>query len=92
MEGALAVQMACRHAAAMSVLARLGGACGNDRRVAALGSTAARLMRAYAIQVEALRRLKHGGSQHVRVEHVYVNEGRQAIVGILAVGDPPVSR
>jgi hypothetical protein len=86
-EGALAVQMACCHAAAMSVLARLGGACGNDRRVAALASTAARLMRAYAIQVEALRRLKHGGSQHVRVEHVHVNEGGRAIVGNMAVDD-----
>src|SRR6185295_8157609 len=73
-EGALAVQMACCHAAAMSVLARLGGACGNDRRVAALGSTAGRLMRAYAIQVETLRRLRHGNSQVVRVEHIHVNE------------------
>jgi len=82
-EGALAVQMACCHAAALAVLARLGGACGNDRRVAALGSTAARLMRAYAIQMETLRRLRHAGSQHVRVEHVHISEGSQAVVGII---------
>jgi hypothetical protein len=86
-EGALAVQMACCHAAAMSVLARLGGACGNDRRVANLGTTAARLMRAYAVQVETLRRLRHGSSQVVRVEHVHVNEGGRAIVGNMAVDD-----
>ena len=85
-EGALAVQMACCHAAAMAVLARLGGACGNDRRVAALGSTAARLMRAYAIQVEMLRRLRHGCSQHVRVEHVHVNKGGRAVVGTIRSG------
>ena len=38
-------------------------------------------MRAYATQVETLRRLRNGGSQVVRVEHVHVNEGGQAIIG-----------
>jgi hypothetical protein len=32
-------------------------------------------------QVETLRRLKNGGSQIVRVEHVHVNEGGQALIG-----------
>ncbi len=49
--------------------------------VAAMASAAARLLRAYATQVEALRRLRNGGSQTVRVEHVHVNEGGQAIIG-----------
>ena len=44
-----------------------------------MASAAARLLRAYAAQVEALRRLRNGGSQNVRVEHVYVNEGGQAL-------------
>ena len=44
-------------------------------------SAAARLMRAYATQVETLRRLRNGGSQVVRVEHVHVNEGGQALIG-----------
>jgi hypothetical protein len=79
-EGALAVQMACTHTAAMAVLARLGGGHGT-LRVAALGSAAARLLRAYATQVEVLRRLRHGGQQYVRVEHVYVNDGGQAVIG-----------
>src|ERR1700720_2920658 len=61
LEGALAVQMACTHTAAMAVLARLGGGHGSELRVAALGSAAARLLRAYATQVEVLRRLRHGG-------------------------------
>jgi hypothetical protein len=38
-------------------------------------SAAARLLRAYVGQVEVLRRLRNGGSQFVRVEHVHVNEG-----------------
>ena len=52
LEGALAIQMACTHAATMSVLARFGGGHGSERRVAALGSAAARLLRAYSAQVE----------------------------------------
>jgi hypothetical protein len=81
MEAALAIQMACTHAATMSVLARLEGGYGNERRVAALGSAAARLLRAYSAQVEVFRRLRHGGQQLVRVEHVHISEGGQAIIG-----------
>jgi hypothetical protein len=33
------------------------------------------------VQVETLRRLRHGGDQYVRVEHVHVSDGGQAIVG-----------
>jgi hypothetical protein len=55
-EGALAVQMACTHTAAMAVLTKLGGGNGSERRVAALASAAGRLLRAYAMQVEAMRR------------------------------------
>jgi hypothetical protein len=80
-EGALAVQMACTHAATMSVLARFRGGGGSERRVVALTTAAARLMRAYAAQVETLRRLRHGGDQYVRVEHVHVNDGGQAVIG-----------
>jgi hypothetical protein len=80
-EGALAVQMACTHTAAMAVLANLDIAFATERRIAAFGSAAARLMRAYATQVEVLRRLRHGGQQYVRVEHVHVNDGGQAVIG-----------
>jgi hypothetical protein len=80
-EGALAIQMACTHAAAISVLTRFRGAGGTEKRVAALASAAARLLRAYSSQVETLRRLRHGGDQFVRVEHVHVNDGGQAVIG-----------
>jgi hypothetical protein len=82
-ECALVIQMACTHSVTMAVLSRLGGAPGGDRSVSAMASAAARLLRAYATQVEALRRLRNGNSQTVRVEHVHVNvnEGGQAIIG-----------
>jgi hypothetical protein len=31
--------------------------------------------------VEALRRLRHGSDQYVRVEHVHVSDGGQAVIG-----------
>jgi hypothetical protein len=80
-EGALAIQMACTHSAAMAVLARLGSEHGSGQRLAVLASAAARLSRTYATQVEALRRLRSGGQQCMRVEHVHVNEGGQAVIG-----------
>src|SRR5262245_39601417 len=80
-ESALVMQMACTHAAAMAVLATLSGAHGGARNMVAKASAAARLLRAYAAQVEVLRRLRSGGSQLVRVEHVHVNEGGRAVIG-----------
>ena len=38
-------------------------------------------MRAYATQVEVLRRLRSGGQQFMRIEHVHVNDGGQAVIG-----------
>ena len=84
-ECALVIQMACTHAAAMAVLKRLNGAHGFERNVAVMASAASRLLRAYTTQVESLRRLRNGGSQFVRVEHVHVNEGGQAVIGAVAV-------
>ena len=69
-EGALAVQMACTHTAAMALLARLQDGYPTERRTSLFASASARLLRVYVSQIEALRRLRHGGSQFVRVEHV----------------------
>ncbi len=80
-EGALAVQMACTHAVAMAILGKLDSGFGPERRIATLASAASRLLRAYVMQVEVLRRLRNGGQQFVRVEHVHVNDGGQAVIG-----------
>ena len=41
----------------------------------------ARLMKTYAMQMEVLGRLRNGGQQFVRVEHVHINHGGQAVIG-----------
>ena len=80
-EAALVIQMACTHTAAMALLAKMDAGFGSERRIVAFGSTAARLMKAYAMQMEALRRSRNGGHQYVHVEHIHVNDGGQAVVG-----------
>jgi hypothetical protein len=57
-EAALAIQMACTHAVAMAVLSRAGGAYGGDGHVARMASASARLLNAFANQVETMRRLR----------------------------------
>jgi hypothetical protein len=86
-EAALAVQMACTHSTAVSVLARFSDGGGTERRIVALSSAAARLLRAYSVQVETFRRLRHGGDQYVRVEHVHINDGAQAVIGNVRAHD-----
>jgi hypothetical protein len=81
MEAALVLQMACTYSANMIVLEGLqGGMCG-ERRLLAVAGASARLSQAFAAQMDTLRRLRNGGSQVVRVEHVHVNAGAQAVIG-----------
>jgi len=49
-------------------------------------------MRTYATQVEVLRRLRNGGQQFVRVEHVHVNDGGQAVIGNVKKPDTAPTR
>ena len=82
-EAALALQMACTHMAAMAVMSRIGGAGGGAQRLPGLASASAKLLKAFCTQVETYRRLRVGGEQNIRVEHVHVHEGGQAIVGVI---------
>ena len=82
-EAALVIQMAGTHSAAMAILSKLDSGFGTEQRIAAFGSAAARLLRAYATQVEVLRRLHHGGHQYMRIEHVHISDGGQAVIGNL---------
>lgn len=81
MEAALAIQMACNHMAVMTIIGRLNQPLGGERRISALSSAAAKLMNVYTGQVEALRRLRNGGSQTIRIERVEVKEGGNAVIG-----------
>jgi len=91
LEAALAIQMAGTHAVIMALLSRLGGGYATDRSMVMKTSAVARLLKAFAVQVEALRRLKNGGSQFVRVEHVHLNQGANAVIGNIASTTSPSS-
>jgi hypothetical protein len=84
-EGALAIQMACTHAAAITALGRVGSA--GHRTASAYASAAATLLRTYSSQLEALRRLRGSGPQHVQVDHVHINDDARAVIGVVAL-DP----
>ena len=82
-EAMLAAQMAAVHMATMEFARRLA----NVENIAQQDSAERafnKLARTFAAQVEALKRYRSRGDQTVRVEHVTVNEGGQAIVGNVA--------
>ena len=79
----LASQMAVTHALAMDMLSRVRRAHWVDQ-LNACGALATKLLRTYTMQAEALAKLKRGGEQTVRVEHVHVYQGGQAIVGAVS--------
>lgn len=79
-EAMLLVQMAAAHELAIDLAARARTA---DKAPAleALGGLSVRFMRAFAANADALAKLRRGGEQRVKVEHVHVHAGGQAIVG-----------
>ena len=79
-EGMLATQMVATHLAAITALRRLKGA-ENIPQQDSNGNLAAKLLRTFTMQVEALQRYRGKGQQKVTVEHVHVHAGGQAIVG-----------
>jgi hypothetical protein len=79
-EALLATQMAAVHAATMTFALRLGCTETIPQQDSAERAFN-KLARTFAAQVEALKRYRSRGDQTVRVEHVTVNEGGQAIVG-----------
>src|SRR6266536_4858563 len=81
-------QMAVTHAFALELI-------GRAKRVDEIpqfdsaGNMAVKLLRTFVMQAEALAKLRRGGEQTVRVEHVHVYPGGQAVVGnVTATGLP----
>ena len=72
--------MVATHDAAMEMLASTKGSTG-IATIQTCGNLAVKLLRTYAVQVEALAKMRRGGEQTVRVEHIHVHPGAQAIVG-----------
>ena len=81
----LAAQMAAVHNATMTFARRLAHVDNIPQQDSAERAFN-KLARTFAAQVEALKRYRTGGEQTVRVEHVTVNEGGQAIVGNVTHG------
>jgi hypothetical protein len=79
--------LACTHAVTMAVMSRAGGAYGGDRHVSLMASATARLLNAFANQVETWRRLRNGGTQVIRVERIEVFDTAQAIIGNISSRD-----
>ncbi|GJD46946.1 hypothetical protein AFCDBAGC_4831 [Methylobacterium cerastii] len=84
-EAMLATQMVGVHEVAMEMLTRAKLADTTDA-LERYGALATKLLRTYTTQVEALAKLRRKGEQTVRVEHVHVYPGGQAIVGNVTQG------
>ena len=79
----LAVQMVGVHNLAMETLKRAMITDQTFEGKEANVTQATRMLRTYIFQMEALKRYRTGGQQKVVVEHVNVNQGGQAIVGVV---------
>lgn len=85
LESMLALQMAAVHDAAMETAARIKRVRTGQEKESAERAFI-RLSRTFTAQTEALKRYRSKGEQRVYVERVTVNEGGQAIVGLVERG------
>ncbi len=85
LEAALAVQIAMAHELTMQAMRR-ASRVDQIPQYDSAGNMAVRLMRAMAGHIELLAKLQRGGEQTVRVEHVHVHAGGQAVVGTVTTG------
>lgn len=86
MEALLLTQMAACHSHCMSMFASAGKSICEDSQTKYL-RLAERLMRSFSTSLETLEKARRGGKQSVKVEHVHVNAGGQAIVGNVNQGE-----
>ncbi len=82
LESMLALQMGAIHIATMAMARRLNHVDTIPQQDSAERALN-KLARTYAVQMEALKRYRTGGQQKVIVEHVTVNWGGQAFVGVV---------
>jgi hypothetical protein len=82
------VSMAVTNIVLLELVARTRGSIAGHRyegegikRLDVLGNLTNKFMRTYTLQVEALTRKRRKGEQNIRVKHVHVYAGGQAVVG-----------
>jgi hypothetical protein len=81
----LAAQMAVAHLATMTFARRLAHVDTIQQQDSAQNALN-KLMRTFTNQMETLKRYRSNAQQTVKVEHVHVHEGGQAIVGNVGTG------
>jgi hypothetical protein len=84
LETLLAVQMVGVHNIAMQFLKRTASKEQTEFGLDVNVGRATRFLRLFAIQMEALKAYRRKGEQKVKVEHVHVHQGGQAIVGAVS--------
>jgi hypothetical protein len=84
-EALLATQMAAVHSATMTAARKLNHVETIQQQDSA-SNMLNKLARTFTGQVEALKRYRSTGEQNIRVQHVNVSEGGQAIVGNVQTG------
>ena len=80
LETMMVAHMAAAHSYAMKLMAEARHSMNSDVEKERL-EMAQKLIRTYTSAYEKLVKSRKGGNQNVRVEHVYVGEGGQAVVG-----------
>src|SRR5262249_36509068 len=87
-EAMLAAHMAVTNIALLELVARTRGAIAGHiyqgdgiKRLDVLGNLTNKFMPTYTMQVETLSRKRRKGEQNIKVKHVHVHAGGQAVVG-----------
>jgi hypothetical protein len=84
-EAMLATQMTAIHSLTMKAARQMSNVETIDQQDSA-SNMLNKLARTFTSQVEALKKYRSTGEQNIRVQHVNVNEGGQAIVGNVQTG------
>lgn len=85
-EGMLAAQLVALHSAGMECLRRAAITGQPEHSRQHNLSSGTKLLRSFSLTLEALNKHRGKGQQVVRVEHVQVNAGGQAIIGNVSHG------
>lgn len=84
-EAMLATQMVAIHNATIKAARHLEAAATRPQSDS-YSNALNKLARTFAAQMETLKRYRSTGEQSIKVQHVTVNEGGQAVVGLLTTG------
>ena len=85
-EAMLVSQMIGVHNTSMDLLQKAQAPYASFERRQQAMNQAVKMARTYALQMEAFKKYRTGGQQTMKVEHVHINEGAQAVIGNVSKG------